>query len=416
MRIINLKAQNIKKIKAIEITPDKNLVEITGKNGQGKTSILDSILYALAGKKFIPETALRKGQEKGKIEIDLGELLIERVFTKTDTYLRVKTKDGAEFKKSQGKLDNLFSGVSFDPVEFINQKERDQVIELLDLMGINEQYVKLSTKFNAAYEERKYKSRDAKEAGTRVEVLPEKIESMSVFDLMKGKELLEADKRNIQEFNDEIGHQKQIIKQRQRTCERLKAEFDKAKYDLEFEKRAIEILIDDVPKPKEWKGEDKIRAVDESIAGVEEVNAKAAEYKRVKALITYHDQTVKEEKDASDAVDLIVKEKEVLFSEGKLPIAGLTVKKGHVVYNGIPLAECSESEKIIISLRIAMRKNPKLKIMRIKNASVCDKETIEIIKKEIIESDYQLWYETIDQDNENSIVIEAGEIKKLEVV
>lgn len=38
MKILNLTAENIKKLVAVEITPDGNIVQITGKNGQGKTS------------------------------------------------------------------------------------------------------------------------------------------------------------------------------------------------------------------------------------------------------------------------------------------------------------------------------------------------------------------------------------------
>ena len=43
MKILELRAENIKKLVAVEIKPDGNIVEITGKNGAGKTSVLDSI-------------------------------------------------------------------------------------------------------------------------------------------------------------------------------------------------------------------------------------------------------------------------------------------------------------------------------------------------------------------------------------
>ncbi len=43
MKIIKLQSENIKKLKAIEIKPDSNLIQITGANAQGKTSVLDSI-------------------------------------------------------------------------------------------------------------------------------------------------------------------------------------------------------------------------------------------------------------------------------------------------------------------------------------------------------------------------------------
>src|SRR4051812_37263172 len=50
MKIISLHAENVKRLKAVDITPDSPTVVIAGKNGQGKSSVLDSILLALAGK------------------------------------------------------------------------------------------------------------------------------------------------------------------------------------------------------------------------------------------------------------------------------------------------------------------------------------------------------------------------------
>jgi len=38
MKIIALEAENLKRLTAVHIRPDGNLVQFTGKNGQGKTS------------------------------------------------------------------------------------------------------------------------------------------------------------------------------------------------------------------------------------------------------------------------------------------------------------------------------------------------------------------------------------------
>lgn len=50
MKVISLQAENVKRLKAVAIAPSDNLVEITGKNAQGKTSVLDALWWALAGK------------------------------------------------------------------------------------------------------------------------------------------------------------------------------------------------------------------------------------------------------------------------------------------------------------------------------------------------------------------------------
>jgi len=72
LKIISLQAENVKRIKAVEIRPDpeKGLVVISGKNGAGKSSILDSIAYALGGQKLIPDRPIREGQKQAHVTID----------------------------------------------------------------------------------------------------------------------------------------------------------------------------------------------------------------------------------------------------------------------------------------------------------------------------------------------------------
>ena len=84
MRIISLQAENLKRLVAVNIQPDGNVVEITGKNGAGKTSVLDAIYWALAGKDGIQSTPIRKGEDHAVIKLDLGELKVVRKFKSGD--------------------------------------------------------------------------------------------------------------------------------------------------------------------------------------------------------------------------------------------------------------------------------------------------------------------------------------------
>ena len=80
MKIISLQAENIKRLVAVHIEPDGSLVQITGKNGAGKTSVLDSIWWALGGTKPHQPQPIRKGQDNAVIELDLGEYIVRREF------------------------------------------------------------------------------------------------------------------------------------------------------------------------------------------------------------------------------------------------------------------------------------------------------------------------------------------------
>jgi len=85
MRILNLRAENIKKLTAIDITPKDDIVFITGANGAGKSSVLDCITMALKGGREIPEEPIKHGEDRGKIILDLGDYMVIRSFSQNNT-------------------------------------------------------------------------------------------------------------------------------------------------------------------------------------------------------------------------------------------------------------------------------------------------------------------------------------------
>ena len=90
--IINFKSENIKNIRVVEISPKDNTVIISGKNGAGKSSVLDSIEYAFSGKS-LPRKPIRDGELKVQIVIDLGEFKLTRTFTQKGSTLKIENND-----------------------------------------------------------------------------------------------------------------------------------------------------------------------------------------------------------------------------------------------------------------------------------------------------------------------------------
>ena len=80
MKIIRLQAENFKRLKAVSNTPEGNIVQISGKNGQGKSSVLDSIWPALGGAEVLPKKPIREGAEDATIRLDLGQYIVTRKF------------------------------------------------------------------------------------------------------------------------------------------------------------------------------------------------------------------------------------------------------------------------------------------------------------------------------------------------
>ena len=72
MRITEFRAENFKRLKVVSIRPDGNMVEITGRNGSGKTSVLDALFVALAGTRHIQREPIRLIQQDCQLTVDVG--------------------------------------------------------------------------------------------------------------------------------------------------------------------------------------------------------------------------------------------------------------------------------------------------------------------------------------------------------
>ena len=148
MKIIALNVKNVKRIKAVEIVPKDNLVTISGRNAQGKSSILDSIIYALGGTSNIPSKPIRDGEEFAEVIIQTDEYAITRHWTSNDkSYLKVFPQDESlrdkfgEIKRPQELLDSIVGKLSFDPFEFVRSKSNIDI--LVGSRLLNKNVVKL---------------------------------------------------------------------------------------------------------------------------------------------------------------------------------------------------------------------------------------------------------------------------------
>ena len=135
MKIVKLQAQNIKNLKAIEITPDGNVIQLTGKNGAGKSAILDAIFSGLTGAKI--DDVIRHGEEKGNVEINLGEFIIKRVYKKDGDRLEITNPEGLKYTSPQTMLDKLLGKLTFDPLSFKDMKPIKQKEVLMNMVGLD---------------------------------------------------------------------------------------------------------------------------------------------------------------------------------------------------------------------------------------------------------------------------------------
>jgi DNA repair exonuclease SbcCD ATPase subunit len=236
MKILRLTAENIKKLIAVEITPKGNVIKITGKNGAGKTSVLDAIRFALGGNSEIQSQPIRKGEKKAKAELDLGDYIVRRTFTENGSSLIIENKEGARYGSPQAMLDAILGKLSFDPLGFMRLDPEKQFETLKSLTGVDTSDIEAKRK--TAYEERTAVNRELKSVESRYNAIsvpadaPEKELSSSditakitaIGELKSKRELaierdkqlaesLDRGKQKIQDFKKQITESEKAIAQ-----------------------------------------------------------------------------------------------------------------------------------------------------------------------------------------------------------
>ena len=142
MKINKLEIENVKRIKAVKIEPTKDgLTIIGGKNNQGKTSVLDSIAWALGGERFRPSQAQREGSvipPNLKIVMDNG-LVVERKGKNSD----LKVTDPSGKKAGQQLLNEFIEQLALDLPRFMEASGKEKAKTLLHIIGLDATIVEL---------------------------------------------------------------------------------------------------------------------------------------------------------------------------------------------------------------------------------------------------------------------------------
>lgn len=406
MKIIKMTAENIKGIKAIEITPSGNVVEISGKNGAGKSSVLDAIWLALGGKEAQKDVtaALRKGAESGYVDLDLGTLKVRRTYTaEGTTKLTVKTvSEGVEATVGAGQttLDAL-RAITLDPQGFINMPAREQRQALLGLLDLDIDLDEWERTRKAIFEERTDIGRQAKSLGDVPAIdddLP-KIEQSAAEIITEIREAEEANRQraNLQVKVNELGDESARIQAQIHDLQQRQAA-------LEADRATAQKRLADMPERIDTA------PLEASLATVEETNAKIRVNSAAKALLE-RKVDLKTLYDAkTEALEAHDRDKEQALAKAKVPVDGLSIEEDYITLGGVPFQDVNSGQQIETAVRIIAALKPRLRIVHIRNASLLDDEAWERVDALAGELDLQVWAESVGDGHGDAIVIEAGEV------
>lgn len=431
MKIIQLQAENFKRLKAVEIAPDGNLVTIGGRNGSGKSSVLDAIYVALKGRSVGPPKPVRTGEEKCLIRLDLGELAVTRSFTVkeggtfTDS-LKVENADGLRYGKPQEVLDALLGEIGFDPFAFCQMRPADQAETLLQMVPLPCDLDEMAELDRSDFEKRRDINRDVVSLRAQRDAIPKEDVPDDLPDratlqdqlgsaaetngaIERDRVAREATARNIEALSG------QAAAKRVRATE-LRAEADRLEQAAGGEEAEVEKIRADLEGLPALAEPVDVGAIQQRLREADAVLAAAERQRRRAELETAVAAKEKQSQALTDALAARERERQAALAEAQMPIEGLAFgldEKGKpaVQFGGVPFEQASTAEQLRASVAIAMAANPSLRVLRVKDGALLDEESMRLLAETATENDFQLWVEVVAPDEGVGFIMEEGEVK-----
>ena len=349
LTIVELRAENTLRLKAVRIRPNGSMVLIGGRNAQGKSSVISAIEMALAGGKAIPLEPVRHGARKATQRVDLGELVVERTITARGTELVVTNRDGEVQRSPQSLLKALYSETSFDPVEFTRAEPKKQDEVLKKALGLD--FSDLDAATAKLYDQRTGHNREAKRLEALLDSMPrhpdapaEPVNVEETAAELKRRNGLNAGRMAAEE---RISSERRALTRWDERMAKLAKELEEARQNLENGRQereelhaAILVLERNLPAAEPTDDLEAKIASAETVNGKLRANAERAKLeKELEAKLSAAEQ-------ATETMKSLADERAKRLGAAKFPIEGLGFDDSGPTLNDVPLAQASQAEKI----------------------------------------------------------------------
>lgn len=400
MKINKLEIENIKRIKAVKVEPTANgLTIIGGKNNQGKTSVLDSIAWALGGDRYRPSQAQREGSAippNLRVTMDNG-LIVERKGKNSD--LKVTDPNGE--KAGQQLLNEFVEQLALDLPRFMGTSSKEKANTLLKVIGVGDRLTQINKEEQELYNRRltigqiaDRKEKFAKEQLYYPDAPKELVSPMEL--IQRQQEILAQNGEN----QRKRGRLHQLEQDYQKTVEEMEDLLKRQKTlenDLMAARTAASDLIDQSTKELE-----------ENIANIEEINRKVrANLDKDKAEEDAQEYR-RQYNELSKQIEDIRKTRIDLLDNASLPLAGLSVKNGELVYNGFQWENMSGSDQLKVATAIVRKLNPKCGFVLLDKLEQMDTDTLNEFGRWLEAEGLQAIATRVSTGGECTIIIEDG--------
>lgn len=415
VKINKLEIENVKRVKAVKIEPTASgLTIVGGKNNQGKTSVLDAIAWGLGGNKHKPSQATREGSVVPPyLHIKLSNgLIVERKGKNSD--LKVIDPNGE--KAGQRLLDSFVEELAIDLPKFMNSTSKEKANILLQIIGVGDQLHRLEHEEKEIYNQRRaigqiadQKKKFAEEMTYYPDAPKEPVSANEL--IQQQQEILARNGENQRKrqqltfFQNKYAQEEQEIARLEQQLNELKQQHAQTANDLEIAQKDTLDLQDE-----------STEELERNIQQIDEINRK------VRANLDKD----KAEEDAgqyrnqynalSDKIEKVRKQKTELLDNANLPLEGLSVEDGDLIYKGQKWDNMSGSDQLKVSTAIVRKLKPNCGFILLDKLEQMDLETLEEFGQWLEQEGLQAIATRVSTGEECSIIIEDGYVAGQEML
>lgn len=403
MKINKLEIENVKRIKAVKIEPTKDgLTIIGGKNNQGKTSVLDSIAWALGGERFRPSQAQREGSvipPNLKVVMDNG-LIVERKGKNSD----LKVTDPSGKKAGQQLLNEFIEQLALDLPRFMSANGKEKANTLLHIIGVDAKLADLEKQETELFNSRQALGRiaDQKEKYAKEQpYFPDAPDTpVSASELIHRQQEILAENGENQRLRANLHRLEQ---ERQQINDQL-SDLLRKQAEIEEKLRVAKLSAEDLH-------DESTAELEKSLADIDEINRKVranldkdkAEEDAKHYRKQYQNMTVE--------IENIRSEKAALLYSTELPLPGLSVADGELIYNGAKWDCMSGSDQLKVATAIVRKLNPKCGFVLLDKLEQMDLDTLQDFGQWLEAEGLQAIATRVSTGDECSVIISDGYVE-----
>lgn len=400
MKINKLEIENVKRIKAVKIEPTKDgLTIIGGKNNQGKTSVLDSIAWALGGERFRPSQAQREGSAippNLKIVMDNG-LIVERKGKNSD----LKVTDPSGKKAGQQLLNEFIEQLALDLPRFMSANGKEKANTLLHIIGVDVTLAELEKKEMELFNSRQAIGRiaDQKEKYAKEQPYfpdaPDK--PISASELISQQQKILAQNGE----NQRLREHHHRLEQEYRNINDQLTELLRRQAEVEEKLRVARLSTEDLH-------DESTAELEKNLTEIDEINRKVrANLDKDKAEDDARNYRSQYQKLTTD-IENIRSEKAALLDSAELPLPGLSVDAGELIYNGARWDCMSGSDQLKVATAIVRKLNPKCGFVLLDKLEQMDLDTLQEFGRWLEAEGLQAIATRVSTGDECSVIISDG--------